>query len=117
MTRRRTPLARAAALLLLLLHAVTAWAVPVADARAEAVALTAVSHVEAPGGSDSCPAAHDHLACALCRAMSQPPAAPPAVAVLVAAPAAVAERPPVSTVHAPGAAPRAPPGARAPPMA
>ena len=61
--------ARLLALVTLLLHVVGAGAVPLADALAERGALTVAAHVESRD-AQGCAAAHDHLACTLCRVIA-----------------------------------------------
>ena len=105
---------RLLALLTALLQFLGAGAVPLADAFAERAARGVQAHVESRD-ADGCPAAHDHLACALCRVIvagaGELPPPPFAVAV-----AAVPSRVSAPAVAAVPTVERGAPGARAPPL-
>lgn len=69
--RRLVPipcLRRLRPLCVLLLHACVVGLAPIADARPQGGGPTAGNHIE-PADAPSCPPAHDHLQCQLCRQM------------------------------------------------
>jgi hypothetical protein len=68
--------------------------IPAADAYAERASAGARSHVEATGGSPTCPPVHNELACQLCRLLRLPIKAgdPSVILALVAVRASLAPR-------------------------